>query len=106
MGSLAVNSSINSQNMIHILLNNQCHDSVGGQPTCAHNINFTAIAKACGFTNTFICKDRSDFDDLKDLLALKNVFIEVLVQPGHRENLLRPASTPIENKLQFLESLS
>ncbi|MDB5055080.1 MAG: 3-phosphonopyruvate decarboxylase [Bacilli bacterium] len=49
MGSLATNGYYNPPNMLHILLDNQAHDSTGGQSTVSHNVNFVEIAASCGY---------------------------------------------------------
>lgn len=49
MGAMTMVSKVNAPNLIHIVLNNGAHESVGGQPSAGHLINFTAIAEACGY---------------------------------------------------------
>ena len=49
MGSLAINGASNLKNFKHIILNNGSHESVGGQPTVGKKINFSKIAKNCGY---------------------------------------------------------
>ncbi|WP_424446068.1 phosphonopyruvate decarboxylase [Paenibacillus xerothermodurans] len=50
MGSLATNGYYNPSNMLHILLDNNAHDSTGGQSTVSHNVDFIEIAASCGYT--------------------------------------------------------
>ena len=104
MGSLPVNSSLKLNNMSHILLNNQCHDSVGGQPTCADNVDFPSLALACGYKNVFQLRDETELNKIDHILNLEGSFIEILVRPGHRNNLLRPTTTPLDNKKEFLSA--
>lgn len=49
MGALTMVSKVSAPNMIHIVLNNGAHESVGGQPSAGQMIDFTSIAKACGY---------------------------------------------------------
>jgi hypothetical protein len=51
LGSMSTVGSVESENFKHIIINNGCHDSVGGQPTDAANENFSfmGIATACGY---------------------------------------------------------
>lgn len=49
MGAFAIAGSLNAPNFMHIVLNNGAHESVGGQPSVGHMLNFTAIAEACGY---------------------------------------------------------
>ena len=51
MGALATIGQSEVPNFKHIIINNGCHDSVGGQPTDAlsETFDFLAIATACGY---------------------------------------------------------
>lgn len=35
-------------NLLHVVLDNQVHDSTGGQLSGSEHVNFALIAKACG----------------------------------------------------------
>ena len=41
MGSLAIVGQSQQENLLHVVLNNGAHDSVGGQPTCAFAIDLS-----------------------------------------------------------------
>ena len=56
MGSLGISSKL--KNIIHILINNKSHDSVGGQPTLGEFIDFTKISKACGYKSNILIKNK------------------------------------------------
>ena len=49
MGALTMVSRLNVPNYLHIILNNGAHESVGGQPSAGHLVDFTAVAAACGY---------------------------------------------------------
>lgn len=49
MGAMTMVSKVNVPNFIHIVLNNGAHESVGGQPSAGHLVDFTKIAEACGY---------------------------------------------------------
>ena len=44
MGTLALHKKLNPQNLKHYILDNSCHSSTGGQPTCSDIIDFSKIA--------------------------------------------------------------
>lgn len=107
MGSMAVLGANAPKNMIHIVINNGAHETVGGMPTVASKIDFVAIAKACGYPHA-VCVD--DFDSLdRELEAAKArdelSFIEVKCSIGARDDLGRPTTTALENKQNFMEFL-
>lgn len=103
MGSLAVNGNLGIDNMIHIVINNSAHDTVGGQPTVARGVNLCQIAKACGYGQAISCDNQKDLE--KILVTMRNEkclsFLEVKVKKGSREDLGRPTKTPIECKDAF-----
>lgn len=49
MGALTMVSKLDVPNFMHVVLNNGAHESVGGQPSAGHLLNWTAIASACGY---------------------------------------------------------
>jgi len=95
------------QNMIHIVLNNGAHDSVGGQPTVGRKINLCAAALACGYDQALsVAAPEALLSNLKIVFASPGtVFIEVMVSKGARPDLGRPKSSPIENKRAFMALL-
>ena len=107
MGSMAVLGANKPKNLIHVVINNGAHETVGGMPTVAGNIDLVAIAKACGYPNA-VCVDNFDALD-KELAAAKAKhelsLIEVKCSIGAREDLGRPTTTALENKQNFMEYL-
>lgn len=108
MGSMAVIGANAPKNMIHIIINNGAHETVGGMPTVACKIDLVTIAKACGYSYA-VCVD--SFKDLdKELENAKNrdalSLIEVKCSIGARNNLGRPTTTAIENKEIFMKYLN
>ena len=51
MGALATIGQSDVPNFKHILINNGCHDSVGGQPTsgASESFDFLGVARSCGY---------------------------------------------------------
>ena len=58
MGALAINPK--HGNFKHIILNNKSHDSVGGQPTIAENLDLSKIGKICGYKNTLLINNKKN----------------------------------------------
>ena len=108
MGAMGIIGAFAPKNYIHILINNGSHESVGGMPTVALNMNFVQIAQACGYKNAVSVDNFEDLD--KVLLEAKNrnelSFIEIKCSIGARDNLGRPTTTPIENKNGFMKYLN
>ncbi len=105
MGSMAVLGANKPRNLIHVVINNGAHETVGGMPTVASDIDLVAIAKACGYpyavsVDSFENLDR-ELNDVKERNELS--LIEVKCSIGARENLGRPTTTALENKINFME---
>lgn len=49
MGSLATNAYYQPANLLHIILDNNAHDSTGGQATVSHIVDFVAVAAAVSY---------------------------------------------------------
>lgn len=49
MGAMTMVSKVDVPNFMHVVLNNGAHESVGGQPSAGHQVDFTAIAEASGY---------------------------------------------------------
>lgn len=108
MGAMAVIGSNNPDNLIHIIINNEAHETVGGMPTVATNIDFCSIASACGYKWTFCAEDFESLDTALHIAKEKNCLcmIEVKCSIGARDDLGRPTTTAIQNKEMFMEYLS
>ena len=108
MGSLAVTGQISPDNLVHIVINNSAHETVGGLPTAAGTADITGIVRACGYGRVFTAEN---YDDLDKALAEARdgsglTFIEVKCALGARDDLGRPTTTAIENKEHFMAHLA
>ncbi len=103
MGSLAITGKSGLTNFTHIILNNGAHDSVGGQPTVGFDIDFVAIARACGYAAADSCKNASEvMNAVKFILEHDGPsLLEICVDKGNRADLGRPTVSPSENRDVF-----
>ena len=110
MGAMAVIGSNKPSNMIHVVINNGAHETVGGMPTVASDssVNLPAVAAACGYPYTVSVDNFEDLD--RELEAAKTrgalSLIEVKCQVGARDDLGRPTTTALENKNNFMEYIN
>lgn len=107
MGSLAVVGNVNPSNLVHIVINNGAHETVGGMPTVAGNMNLVKIAEACGYSYAVSVDNFNELDsELEKVKSLDELcFVEVMCSIGAREDLGRPTTTALENKENFMEYL-
>lgn len=107
MGAMAVIGSNAPENFIHVVINNEAHETVGGMPTVGARVDLCKIAEGCGYQKIFCV---SDYEALEEALQQAGqagvlTFVEVRAALGSRKDLGRPTTTPKENKEQFMKYL-
>ena len=108
MGAMALIGVNKPGNFVHVVINNGAHETVGGMPTVARDLDLVGIAKSCGYPNAVSVYDIDSLD--KELEFAKNSnelsFIEVKCGIGARKDLGRPTTSALENKQSFMEYLN
>ena len=107
MGALATIGTANQKNFFHIVLNNNAHDSVGGQPTCGISTSIENVALACGYKKVFVANTVKEFQNSLNEIskAPGPTLINVKICKGARSDLIRPHTSPLENKESFMKKL-
>lgn len=106
MGAMAVIGASGQKNLVHVVLDNGSHETVGGVPTAARNVNIAGVALSCGYDSAVRVADE---DDLKDALAnirdeeLSMVVVDCTL--GSRSDLGRPTISPWDAKNSFMRYL-
>lgn len=108
LGAMAVIGQAKPQNFIHVVVNNEAHESVGGLPTGGTHADLTAIARACGYERAACVTERGDMEERLAAYALGSGlrFLEVKCAIGARSDLGRPTTSPQENKTAFMAHLA
>jgi phosphonopyruvate decarboxylase len=104
----ALTESARQRNLLHIVLNNGAHDSVGGQPTAASRLDLPALAGACGYPHAARAKALEAIAPaMEEMLTCSTAgFLEIRCRRGARCDLGRPTRTPAENKEDFMRFLA
>ena len=107
MGALTTIGAAAPKNLVHILLNNEAHESVGGAPTAVGSVNLPAVAANVGY---HVLPTAETAEELSRTLAHLHdtdtlTFLEVRTAIGSRADLGRPTTTPIENKEALMRTL-
>lgn len=109
MGAMAVIGTSAPDNLIHIVINNGAHETVGGIPTAAGSpaVDMTAIAKACGYKNIYAAKNEEELIKVLEEVKCKGelCFVEVKAAIGSRDDLGRPTTGARENIEAFMKAL-
>jgi phosphonopyruvate decarboxylase len=96
LGALATLAYEQPKNLVHVLLDNEAHESTGGQSTVSHSMDLAGVARSCGYS------DVSNVDKAEDLQkALEDRrpglrFISLKTRHGVPDDLPRPKVTPRE----------
>lgn len=113
MGALATIGQSRVNNFVHVVIDNCAHESVGGFPTCSPSVDFSEIAKTCGYQQAWTVDNEADLSDVIRTIYFdekKNeqhgpYFILVKCAQGSRKDLGRPTIPASVNKLNFMKML-
>jgi phosphonopyruvate decarboxylase len=104
MGSAPVIAQRARDNYRYILINNGAHESVGGQPTVAFDIDIPAILTGSGFEHVELVTEGADIADAVARIAARprSALVIETVQ-GSRPDLGRPTVSPSANKVDMIK---
>ena len=107
MGAMAVIGSMKPANLVHVVMNNCAHESVGGMPTVISDMNLSKVAEGCGYEKIVSVENE---EDLEEALALIQTnwnltLLEIKCAIGSRSNLGRPTLSAKYNKEIFMQSI-
>ncbi|MDB4867608.1 MAG: 3-phosphonopyruvate decarboxylase [Cohnella sp.] len=108
MGSMATIGYHNPQNMIHILLDNNAHDSTGGQKTVSHNVHFVDIATSCGYSKSIYVHNLDELNTCLEQWKMTKglTFLHLKISSSTEVQLSRPAMKPYEVKARLEKFLN
>lgn len=96
LGGLATVGYEHPANLLHVMLDNQQHESTGGQSTVSHSIDFCAIAAACGYPRAHRATSLRDLALTLQAPKPGPLFVHVPIAPGVMPDLPRPRHAPAE----------
>ena len=104
LGSVKTAGTFAKKNLKYVLLNNNAHDSVGGQSTHANNIDFKKLSKSLGLQKFYSIKNEKELKkSIKKFLSAKELsFLEVKIGNNKIKKLPRPKDL-IAIKDQFMK---
>ena len=104
MGTLATIGTAAPRRFTHVIIDNEAHESTGGQATVSGGIDFATIAAGCGYRHVW----RADTPEALEHAATEAArcegpnLIHAKVALGAAADLGRPGLTPVEVKEQFM----
>ena len=105
LGSLVTIGSLRPKNLIHIIFDNNIHESTGGQPTNISKINFETIANATNFKTFRITSKKELILTLKNLRKFSGpILLHILISPSQNTSK-RITISPKEIRNRLITSL-
>lgn len=104
LGTMATIGAYAPGNLIHVVLDNGVHDSTGGQATVSPNVDFAAVAKACGYPHAYRCNTEAGFTQALEAAITDDpspVLIDAKIAPGSLAELGRPTISPRDVARRF-----
>lgn len=107
LGALAVIASQNPPNLLHLVMDNQCYESTGGQATVSGSVDFVALASAAGFRRALHLHDLADLSEcVRNWKQTRGLTFACLsISAGAQKDIARPTLTPSEVKARFRRAL-
>ena len=107
LGALPLIGRRKPANLVHVVINNGAHETVGGMPVCSGVLDIGALARAAGYARVFRADSAASLDAaLREIASLSGpILLEVRCACGARADLGRPATTPVQNRDAFMDFL-
>lgn len=107
MGAMAVIGSFAPANMVHVVFNNESHESVGGYPTAIGSVDLCKVAQNVGYQSVHMADTADSLQqrlaEIRGQSAL--TLLEIRTAIGSRADLGRPTISPEENMKHFMLGL-
>ena len=105
LGSLVTIGSLKPKNLIHIIFDNNVHESTGGQPTYSSKIDISKIAKMTNYTAFSVKTNKALENILKKVSKINGpILIHIQIQKG-TEKGSRVDITPEKIKSRFMNAI-
>lgn len=97
MGNFSTLGAYGGANLTHVVLDNEAHESTGGQPTVSATVDFALVAAACGYRSAVSGDDVALVDRVCGNPALPGPrLLHLKIRMGTRTDLPRPRLAPEE----------
>ena len=87
LSSLVTIGSLQPKNLIHIIFDNNVHESTGGQPTYSNQIDISKIAKTLGYTIFSVRTKKSLENTLEKIRNMKGPIMILVKIQQNKEKL-------------------
>jgi phosphonopyruvate decarboxylase len=107
MGVFGTIGHYQPERFVHVILDNEAHESTGGQATASSTIDFCTVAAGCNYRNLWRCDDSHTLAAAIDeaRVAKGPSLIHMKVSVSSDAKLGRPTVTPEQVKTEFIQWL-
>jgi len=106
LGSMATIGHLAPKNLTQIVLDNEAHDSTGGQPTVSNSVELEGVARSAGYKLAVKPTSLEGLErNIRKSFGQGPAFILVKVEKGGVEGIGRVSHSPEEIKARFLGAL-
>ena len=106
MGNFATIGAYGGPNLVHIVLDNEVHESTGGQATVSAGVSFATVAAGCGYA---LAREGDELDAIDEVIGADDAsgprFLRLRIRPGTMEKLPRPSVTPLEVSRRLMQHI-
>ena len=108
LGLLVTNAYYCPQNLLHILLDNNSHDSTGGQATLSGNVDFIELVAAAGYKRVIYVHNLQELTSkIQSWYEYPELtFLYIKISKGSKPNLARPKIQPTMVKDRLMRFLN
>ena len=110
MGALPIIGKRSPARLVHVVVNNGAHETVGGMPVCSGALDLKKTALAAGYRRILSADSEESLEaalkEIKNIETRGPVFLEICCACGARKDLGRPTTTPQENRDSLMEKLT
>ncbi len=107
LGAMAMIGELSPKNIVHVILNNGTHESVGGQPVAAKIGSYGVLAESLNYRYGICINTEEELVEF--MRGIDNIpkpcLLEIRINSNSRSDLSRPKQSPIENKISFKKHL-
>ena len=105
LGSIFTIGQESKKNFKYILLNNNSHESVGGQKTNLSKINLERVIKEFKFEKYYLVKNKKELNNKLNLFLIskKRAFLEIKMSSSNENSLLGRPKDFIKIKKNFMK---
>ena len=110
LGALTLIGQRFPKNLIHVVIDNGAHDTVGGMPVCSGSLDLQSLALAAGYPHVLSADSEKQLSDVLAGMLSYNpdgpLFLEIRCACGSRKDLGRPTVSPSDNMKAMMDFIT